>query len=602
MAQRSKTIEVTAQRAGRVARAVGVLGAAIALPFAALPVTAAAQSAGDGMIMIPGNGEPGVAPAGAMSSRAGAGAANIGGNAPAYSANGSNGSITQGQSPADAARAEAQFQAATRGAQIVIPGNADGGAKPAGVTIQTVRGPGAAAIASHPNNGFSTTPSAVEPAGNPAVAAMLAKRAIAGNATNEPSVPAGADLARLQQQAAGELTRDGVSNGASQGNGSRAVTTGAAAGATSNTASSTASNANTGSNKIAGPGASQSPSAGGPAANGLKFSQAVSVPLAHSMPGPEKITPGKDLGSAMSPAAHFAASAKVGSTGAQRAAVDAQNAGGTNPAPGADANRADNAAGTTAAVGTAGDARPVGPAVQPVTVMSSSGPPIEHSVTIEHSESAIAVPALPGKQDPAVLMKTAEDFLRQQANGLPGRITITVPPVNPHGLAACTNLEPFMAPGAPLWGRTTVGVRCIGDKPWTLYVLARISVQATYYVAARQIMPGDVIQASDLLPRDGDLAVMPRAIVTDPSQAVGGVAQNRLTPGLPVRTDLIRSASAIQLGQTVKVVAEGNGFSISAGGSAMNNANAGQQVRVKMENGETVVGTASGKGVVQIPM
>jgi flagellar basal body P-ring formation protein FlgA len=49
-------------------------------------------------------------------------------------------------------------------------------------------------------------------------------------------------------------------------------------------------------------------------------------------------------------------------------------------------------------------------------------------------------------------------------------------------------------------------------------------------------------------------------------------------------------------------VAEGNGFSISVSGSAMNNASPGQQVRVKTDNGETVVGTAAGRGVVQIPM
>jgi flagella basal body P-ring formation protein FlgA len=76
----------------------------------------------------------------------------------------------------------------------------------------------------------------------------------------------------------------------------------------------------------------------------------------------------------------------------------------------------------------------------------------------------------------------------------------------------------------------------------------------------------------------------------------------RITPGLPLRSDVIRSTSAIQLGQTVKVVAEGNGFSISVDGSAMNNASPGQQVRVKTDSGQLVVGTAIGRGVVQIPM
>ncbi len=89
---------------------------------------------------------------------------------------------------------------------------------------------------------------------------------------------------------------------------------------------------------------------------------------------------------------------------------------------------------------------------------------------------------------------------------------------------------------------------------------AHVSVFATYYVAGRTILPGDVIQVGDLVPRDGDLSVMPRAIVTDPQQAIGAVAQNRLSAGMPLRSDLIRSPMAIELGQTVQVVAQGQRF------------------------------------------
>ncbi|RAE77565.1 flagellar basal body P-ring formation protein FlgA, partial [Burkholderia multivorans] len=63
----------------------------------------------------------------------------------------------------------------------------------------------------------------------------------------------------------------------------------------------------------------------------------------------------------------------------------------------------------------------------------------------------------------------------------------TVAPAFPRGLAACTTLEPFLPTGARLWGRTTVGVRCAGERPWTVYLQAKVTVHATYYVAARQI-------------------------------------------------------------------------------------------------------------------
>ena len=145
-----------------------------------------------------------------------------------------------------------------------------------------------------------------------------------------------------------------------------------------------------------------------------------------------------------------------------------------------------------------------------------------------------------------------------------------------------------------------MGVRCVGAKPWTLYVAARVAVDITYYTAARQIEPGQTLSVSDLVPREGDLATLPRTVVTDPSQASGALALMRITAGLPLRTDMLRSASSVVIGQTVKVVAEGTNFTISAEGSALNTAAPGQQVRVRTEGGQIITGVVKDSGTVQV--
>jgi flagella basal body P-ring formation protein FlgA len=204
------------------------------------------------------------------------------------------------------------------------------------------------------------------------------------------------------------------------------------------------------------------------------------------------------------------------------------------------------------------------------------------------------------QQDAEALQRAASAFLRQQTNGLPGKVGITVLQPYPRGLAECVTLEPFMPPGARLWGNTTVGVRCVGARPWTLYLQARVSLQGTYYIAGRMINRGDTLTAADLVAREGDLTAMPQAIVTDPALAIGAVATGLISAGLPLRQDLLRSANAIQAGQSVTVVAAGNGFSISAQGSALSNASAGQQLRVKTENGQIVSGIVKKNGTVEV--
>ena len=91
-------------------------------------------------------------------------------------------------------------------------------------------------------------------------------------------------------------------------------------------------------------------------------------------------------------------------------------------------------------------------------------------------------------------------------------------------------------------------------------------------------------------------------MITDPAQAVGSVALMRVSAGLPLRRDMLKSAEAVSIGQSVKVIAQGPGFAISAEGSAMNNASPGQPVRVKTANGQIIQGIVKDAGTVEIQL
>ncbi|WP_158907263.1 flagellar basal body P-ring formation chaperone FlgA [Burkholderia sp. L27(2015)] len=208
----------------------------------------------------------------------------------------------------------------------------------------------------------------------------------------------------------------------------------------------------------------------------------------------------------------------------------------------------------------------------------------------------------PGKQNNEAIRVAAEQFLRQQAAGLPGQVVITVKPAAPSGLAQCASLEPFLPPGARVWGRTTVGMRCVGDHPWTLYLQARVAVNGSYYVASRDIAPGQSISQADIEARQTDLTNMPRSLVTDLSQVVGTAAQSRITAGMPLRTDLLRTVNAVKFDQPVKLVAQGAGFSISSEGRALGNAAPGESVQVRTGSGQIVSGVVRDGGTVEVPM
>ncbi|WP_408426492.1 flagellar basal body P-ring formation chaperone FlgA, partial [Paraburkholderia azotifigens] len=230
-------------------------------------------------------------------------------------------------------------------------------------------------------------------------------------------------------------------------------------------------------------------------------------------------------------------------------------------------------------------------------------PPAAAQTQAQARAAAQPAPPVPaGQQDGEAIRRAALAYLQQQSAGLPGKVDITVATVFPRGLAACTTLEPFLPTGARVWGRTTVGVRCSGEHPWTLYLQAKVSIHATYFLASRSIAPGELLSAADLIARDGDLTLLPQAVITDPAQAVGSVSLMRVSAGLPLRRDMLKSADSVTIGQSVKVVAQGDGFAISSEGSAMNNASPGQPVRVKTANGQIIQGIVKDGGTVVIQL
>ena len=201
----------------------------------------------------------------------------------------------------------------------------------------------------------------------------------------------------------------------------------------------------------------------------------------------------------------------------------------------------------------------------------------------------------------APLYRVVEDFLRTQTQGLPGKVGVRLIPLDGRTqLAPCDAFEPFLPPGSTVWGKTTIGVRCLSPASWTVYVQAQISIQAQYIVSARTLTAGHMIGSGDVISRNGDLGALPATTLTDPGQALGKTIKFGIAAGHPVRSDQLHAPWAVQQGQSVKMVSHGSGFSVSSEGKALNNAVEGQVVQVRTPSGQTVSGIARQGGTVEI--
>ena len=208
-------------------------------------------------------------------------------------------------------------------------------------------------------------------------------------------------------------------------------------------------------------------------------------------------------------------------------------------------------------------------------------------------------PLLAFAQSP--LLATIENYLRIQTNGLPGKVAYSIGELDPRTrLGACGAFEPFLPAGGKLWGKTTVGVRCLGPSAWTIYVPVQVTVSGNYVVSARNLSAGHVVGPADVAVRSGDLSALPATVVTDVAQAVGKTVKSGLAAGQVVRNDRLTAPWAVLQGQSVRLTSNGPGFSVSSEGTAINNAAAGQVVQVRTASGQSVRGIAQPNGSVEV--
>lgn len=168
-------------------------------------------------------------------------------------------------------------------------------------------------------------------------------------------------------------------------------------------------------------------------------------------------------------------------------------------------------------------------------------------------------------------------------------------------LAPCTRMEPYLPPGMQPWGRTRIGVRCVeGPTRWNVFLPVTVRVFGPAVVAATPLPAGTELQPSQLRTIEADWAAERSPAVTHPDELAGRVLARALHADQPLRESHLRPIQWFASGDTVRVIARGQGFAVSSQGQALTPGVAGRPARVRTDNGRIVTGVASAEGVLEV--
>ena len=108
--------------------------------------------------------------------------------------------------------------------------------------------------------------------------------------------------------------------------------------------------------------------------------------------------------------------------------------------------------------------------------------------------------------------------------------------------------------------------------------------------------------AEDAMLAEVDWANEPSSIIADAGQWIGQVTAYTLSAGQALRQAMVRPPQVFQSGASVRILAQGMGFSVSSDGQALNPGIVGQLARVRTDAGRVVSGVVLDTHTVKIDL
>ncbi len=168
-------------------------------------------------------------------------------------------------------------------------------------------------------------------------------------------------------------------------------------------------------------------------------------------------------------------------------------------------------------------------------------------------------------------------------------------------LAPCAQVEPYMPPGARLWGKTRIGLRCIdGASRWNVFLPVQVQAFGQTWVIRSDVPAGAALALDDAVMAEVDWAQEDQSVLADPELWVGQTATRGLRTGQVLRRGMVKPSQVFQAGSMVRIVAKGPGFSVTSGGQALSAGVVGEMARVRVDNGRVVSGLVLDMRTVQV--
>lgn len=197
----------------------------------------------------------------------------------------------------------------------------------------------------------------------------------------------------------------------------------------------------------------------------------------------------------------------------------------------------------------------------------------------------------------------AENYLKLTIGPADDRIVPTAGHLDPRlHLPLCSvALNPYLRPGAKVTGRTIVGVRCSGSRPWKIYLPVYVAVMEEVVIAKSAMQRDSLVQSADVTIARRDVSGLAGGYLSRISDIVGHRLKQSVAPGVVIVPALLRTEVLVKRGQAVTLFVRSDSVTIRMSGKALMDGASDQRIRVEnIVSGKIVEGLVRSADQVEV--
>jgi flagellar basal body P-ring formation protein FlgA len=162
-------------------------------------------------------------------------------------------------------------------------------------------------------------------------------------------------------------------------------------------------------------------------------------------------------------------------------------------------------------------------------------------------------------------------------------------------------LDTFAATPAAAGGNTSVGVRCDGERRWSIYVPVRVSHSREVVVLIHSVARDQTLSENDVSTMFAEVGQLGAGFFTREEEVIGQRMRRSAAAGTILSPVLVDRPPMIARGDRVTLVSGHRGIAVRAPGEALSNGHLGERLRVRnLSSGKVVEGMVRGSGHVEV--